>query len=111
MFNSPLPPIKCLFLESGEIVMGYHEQDKKGDHNLYDCKQCIVQVVEGNMEVSLADFMPFAKEYNFKFKDQKVITVFDAKPQLEQNYKVATGNNVVESKTLVGGQQRGQVKK
>lgn len=107
--SSPLPEVKCLLLDSGEIVMGYYERDSKaGTHTLYDCKQCMIQIVEGNMEVSLADFIPFAKEYNFTFKDAKVSTTFDAKPQLEQNYKVATGNNVMESRILSGGKVRGQ---
>lgn len=89
--------------------MGYYEHDKKlNTHTLYDCKQCIIQVVDGKMEVTLADFIPFAKEYDFTFKDTKVVTIFDAKPQLEQNYKVATGNNVMESRVLSGGKVRGQ---
>lgn len=109
--SSILPSVKCIILTSGDILMGFYEFNQKTQmHTLYDCKQCISEISQGKMEVSLADFIPFAKEYNFTFHDSKVITIFDAKPQLEMNYKVSTGNtnDVLESNALRGGKVRGQ---
>lgn len=80
-------------MTTGEVVMGFHKKLWNGDHQLTDVKQCIVSVADGRMEVNLADYVPFAKEYNFVFKKDQVMNVFEVKPQLETNYKVATGNN------------------
>jgi hypothetical protein len=77
---------------TGEVVMGIYVKTRWGHHQLTDVKQCIVSVAEGRMEVNLADYIPFAKEYNFTFNKDHVVNVFEAKPQLEQNYKIATGN-------------------
>lgn len=44
------------------------------------------------MNVNLAPWIPYAKEYTFKINKSKVISCFDARPQLEQNFKVQTGN-------------------
>ena len=44
------------------------------------------------MNVNLAPWIPYAKEYTFKINKNKVISCFDARPQLEQNFKVQTGN-------------------
>jgi hypothetical protein len=84
--------IKALRLTTGEVVIGFHTQKWNGDHKLEDVKQCLVNVTEGRMEVNLADYVPFAKEYNFTFKRDMVMNVFEVKPQLETNYKVSTGN-------------------
>ena len=108
---NPLPVVKCVILNSGDILMGFYEFNAKTQmHTLYDCKQCVSEISEGKMEVSLADFIPFAKEYNFSFHESKVITIFDAKPQLEINYKVSTGNldSTLESNALRNGKVRGQ---
>jgi hypothetical protein len=47
------------------------------------------------MEVNFGPFIPYAKEYDFIINKKLVQTVFEAKPQLETNFKVATGNNRV----------------
>ena len=107
MFNE-LPPIKAVRLISGEIVMGFYQLLKNGNHKLVDVKQCVVSVNEGQMNIDLADYIPFAKEYTFEFGKDQVVNVFEVKPQLETNYKVATGNNVIESKALQGGTIRGR---
>lgn len=106
VFNE-LPPIRAIRLISGEIVMGFYQLLKSGNHRLVDVKQCVVSVNDGQMSIDLADYIPFAKEFNFEFSKDQVVNVFEVKPQLETNFKLATGNNVLESKALQGGQMRG----
>jgi len=53
---------------------------------------CIVEVTDGKMEISLAPWMPWAREYRFEINQSNIITQFKVRPNLEQNYKVATGN-------------------
>ena len=36
--------------------------------------------------------IPYAKDYEFIIEANQIQTVFEPKPQLETNYKVATGN-------------------
>jgi hypothetical protein len=86
--------VKCLRLATGEVVIGFYKKLWNGDVQLTDVKQCLVQVAEGKMEVDLGDYLPFAKEYTFVFSKNQILNVFDAKPQLEQNYKISTGNNI-----------------
>ena len=85
---------RSLRLATGEVVMGFYKKLWNGDIELTDVKQCLVDVNEGRMEVNLGDYLPFAKEYSFVFKKNQIINDFEVKPQLEQNYKVATGNNI-----------------
>ena len=108
VFNE-LPPIKAIRLISGEIVMGFYQLLKNGNHRLIDVKQCMVNVNSetSQMNVNLADYIPFAKSFDFEFSKDQVVNVFEVKPQLETNYKVATGNNVLEKRALQGGQVRG----
>ena len=108
VFNE-LPPIKAIRLISGEIVMGFYQLLKNGNHRLIDVKQCMVNVNSENnqMNVNLADNIPFAKSFDFEFHRDQVVNVFEVKPQLETNYKVATGNNNLEKRALQGGQVRG----
>ena len=84
--------IKAIRLTTGEIVIGFYEKTWNGNHRIIDAKECIANVQDGKMEISLADYIPFAKEYNFTFKKEQVAVVFEVKPQLETNYKVSTGN-------------------
>ena len=59
-----------------------------------DAQQCLVSLEDNRMEVQLAPYIPFAKEFVFEVRHDKVQSVFEPKPQLEQNFKVETGNNV-----------------
>ena len=44
------------------------------------------------------------KSFDFEFSKDQVVNVFEVKPQLETNYKVATGNN--NQRGFQGGQER-----
>jgi len=44
------------------------------------------------MEVNLAPWLPYAREYNFVIPKSQIITTFKVRPNLETNYKIATGN-------------------
>ena len=52
----------------------------------------VQQVVEGNMEVQLAPWLPYAREYTFEIPKSQIVTMFNVRPNLETNYKLATGN-------------------
>ena len=58
------------------------------------------------MNVNLADYIPFAKSFDFEFHRDQVVNVFEVKPQLETNYKVAT-LTITLKRFLQGGQVRG----
>ncbi len=64
----------------------------------YDRKSAYVIKKNGNMETNMAPWIPYAKEYNFTIKKGLIQTVFEPKPQLETNFKVATGNNSIRGK-------------
>jgi hypothetical protein len=51
-----------------------------------------VEVTDGKMEISLAPWNPWAREYRFEINNRNIVTMFKVRPNLEQNYKVATGN-------------------
>lgn len=53
---------------------------------------CIVEVADGKMEITLAPWNPWAREYRFEINNRNIVTMFKVRPNLEQNYKVATGN-------------------
>ena len=95
-----MPTVKCIRLDTGEVLSGFVEKHFNGDYTIRDAQTCIMEVKDGHMEVNLAPWIPFAKEYTFRINKSLIQTVFDAKPQLETNFKVATGNT-----------QRGQVRK
>ena len=87
--------VKCLRLDTGEILIGFFKNLWwKGKYEIRDCQQCLLSLEDNRMEVQLAPYVPFAKEYVFQIRHDKVQSVFDAKPQLEQNYKVETGNQI-----------------
>ena len=44
------------------------------------------------MEVNFAPWIPYAKDYVFTIYKRSIQTVFEPRPQLETNFKVATGN-------------------
>ena len=88
-----MPTVKCIRLDTGEVLIGFVKKHFNGDYTIADAQTCIMEVKNGNMEVNLAPWIPFAKEYTFRIHKGLIQTVFDAKPQLETNFKVATGNN------------------
>ena len=59
------------------------------------------EIIADNMPFNSDEMHNFAKEYNFTIKKGLIQTIFEPKPQLETNFKIATGNNSV----------RGQVRK
>lgn len=89
-------PIKAVKLIGGEIVMGWYSE-KKGTFGgkkivLEEAQELIVELVDGRMEVQLAPWLPFAETYTFEIELSSVVTVFNVRPNLVTNYKVATGN-------------------
>jgi len=85
--------VKCIRLDTGEVVIGFVEKTLFGDYKIVDAQLCITDVQDGKFEVKLAPWIPYAKEYNFVINKDLVQTVFEPRPQLETNFKVATGNN------------------
>jgi hypothetical protein len=57
-----------------------------------EAQQCIVSVENGQMEVNLAQWLPFAREFTFTIPKSQILTEFKVRPNLETNYKIATGN-------------------
>jgi hypothetical protein len=94
--------VRCIRLDTGEVLIGFVERKWNGDYVISEAQVCLMEVKEGTMEVNMAPWIPFAKEYTFTINAGLIQTVFDAKPQLETNFKVSTGNNF---------QQRGKVAK
>jgi hypothetical protein len=43
------------------------------------------------MEVGLAPWLPYAKDYTFNIKAVRVVTTFEPRPQLETNFRVLIG--------------------
>ena len=93
--------VKCIRLDTGEVLIGWVKKLWNGDYRIEDAHICISEVKDGNMETNMAPWIPFAKEYTFTIKKGLIQTVFEPKPQLETNFKIATGNNSI----------RGQVRK
>lgn len=63
----------------------------------YTIEDCNILVLDANeetqsMSVNFAPWAAYAKEYNFVIPYRHVVTVFEPRPALETNYKVATGN-------------------
>jgi hypothetical protein len=96
-----LVKVNCIRLDTGEVLIGWVKKLWNGDYRIEDAHICISEVKDGNMETNMAPWIPFAKEYTFVIKKGLIQTVFEAKPQLETNFKIATGNNSI----------RGQVRK
>lgn len=85
--------IKALKLLGGEIIIGKVTQSSL--HNkvlIEEAQQCIVSVKNGQMEVNLAQWLPFAREFTFTIPKSQILTEFKVRPNLETNYKIATGN-------------------
>ena len=90
--------VKCIRLNTGEVIMGFVKKTILGNY-IITVPQIILTVADsGKMEVNFAPWIPYAKEYKFKIMKPLIQTVFDPKPQLETNFKVATGNRGVRGK-------------
>ena len=91
MFSSK--EIKAVKLLGGEVVMGMVTESVFSKNILIEEAQlCVKQVVDDRMEINLAPWLPFAREYNFVIPKKQIVTMFKVRPNLETNYKVATGN-------------------
>tara|TARA_A100001388_G_C28623476_1_gene428702 strand:- start:368 stop:655 length:288 start_codon:yes stop_codon:yes gene_type:complete len=90
--------VKCIRLDTGEVLIGWVKKLWNGNYRIEDAHICISEVKDGNMETNMAPWIPFAKEYNFIIKKGLIQTVFEPKPQLETNFKIATGNNSIRGK-------------
>lgn len=85
--------IKAVKLLGGEVIMGIvTESPWKTSIVISEAQQCISSVEDGRMEVNLAPWLPYAREYDFVVPKSQVLTMFKVRPNLETNYKVATGN-------------------
>ena len=85
--------IKAVKLLGGEVIIGYVTESIFSNTILIrDAQLCVQQVVEDRMEINLATWLPYAREYNFVIPKKQIVTMFKVRPNLETNYKVATGN-------------------
>lgn len=85
--------IKAIKLLGGEVIMGYVTETLFSNTVLIqDAQLCVQQVIEDRMEINLAPWLPFAREYNYEIPKKQIVTIFKVRPNLETNYKVATGN-------------------
>ncbi len=85
--------IKAVKLLGGEVIIGYVTESIFSKTILIqDAQLCVQQVVEDRMEINLATWLPYAREYNFVIPKKQIVTMFKVRPNLETNYKVATGN-------------------
>ena len=78
--------------------MGFVKKTLLGNYIITDPQIILTVADSGKMEVYFAPWIPYAKEYKFKIMIPLIQTVFDPKPQLETNFKVATGNRGVRGK-------------
>ena len=91
MFSST--DIKALKLLGGEVIMGYvTDSSFSKSVTISEAQLLVQQVVEGNMEVQLAPWLPYAREYTFEIPKSQIVTMFNVRPNLETHYKLATGN-------------------
>mgnify|MGYP001197861681 FL=1 len=91
MFKST--EIRAVKLLGGEVIIGKVTESLNSSNIIIeDAQQCIPQVVEDRMEVNLAPWLPYAREYNYTISKKHIITMFKVRPNLETNYKIATGN-------------------
>lgn len=90
MFSST--EIKAIKLLGGEVIMGYVTESLSNKVSISEAQLLVQQVVDGNMEINLAPWLPYAREYNFEIPKSQIVTIFNVRPNLETNYKLATGN-------------------
>lgn len=72
--------------------MGYVTESLSNKVSISEAQLLVQQVVDGNMEINLAPWLPYAREYNFEIPKSQIVTIFNVRPNLETNYKLATGN-------------------
>jgi len=85
--------IFALRLLGGETILGRVTTSRFSNKTIITEPQlCVVEVSDGKMEISLAPWNPWAREYRFEINNRNIVTMFKVRPNLEQNYKVATGN-------------------
>lgn len=90
MLNKEIRAVKLI---GGEVIIGFITEKRFSDKILIEeAQECLVQIVDGKMEVELAPWLPFAMEYNFEVSKSSIITIFKVRPNLEINYKKNTGN-------------------
>lgn len=89
--------VKCIRLNTGEVLIGFVSTGVFS-YTISDAQVLITGIEDEKYEVNLAPWIPYAKEFTFKVWKWKVQTVFEAKPQLETNFKVATGNKTQRGK-------------
>ncbi len=90
MLNKEIRAVKLI---GGEVIIGFITEKRFSDKILVEeAQECLVQIVDGKMEVELAPWLPFAMEYNFELNKSSIITMFKVRPNLEINYKKNTGN-------------------
>lgn len=90
MLNKEIRAVKLI---GGEVIIGFITEKRFSDKILVEeAQECLVQIVDGKMEVELAPWLPFAMEYNFEVSKSSIITIFKVRPNLEINYKKNTGN-------------------
>jgi hypothetical protein len=90
--------VKCIRLNTGEVLIGF-VSNGLCSYKIEDAQVLITGIEDEKYEVNLAPWIPYAKEYNFKIWKWAVMSVFEAKPQLETNFKVATGNKTQRGKS------------
>jgi len=83
--------IKCLRLENGDVVIGLVSENVTS-YTVKEAHACIVELKGTNMEVGLAPWIPYAKDYTFNIKKVRVVAAFEPRPNLAQNFKVLTVN-------------------
>ena len=72
--------------------MGYVTESLSNKVSISEAQLLVQQVVDGNMEINLAPWLTYAREYNFEIPKSQIVTIFNVRPNLETNYKLATGN-------------------
>lgn len=87
--------VKCIRLNTGEVIMGFAKQNLlRNGWQIVDPQIVLTVADSGKMEVNFAPWIPYAKEYKYIINNSQIQTVFEPKPQLETNFKVATGNKI-----------------
>ena len=68
--------IKAVKLLGGEVIIGYVTESIFSNTILIqDAQLCVQQVVEDRMEINLATWLPYAREYNFVIPKKQIVTM------------------------------------
>lgn len=84
--------VMCIRLATGEVIMGFCKELEDSSVEIIEPQIIITDAAEGKMEINFAPWIPYAKDYEFIIEGSQIQTLFEPKPQLETNFKVATGN-------------------